>query len=82
MIVVSDVYILFQGIEVKFCSMPSEAKKFVSSQKTVQTESETHPTSYTNGIGGSFPFQYVKPTTYRHLMPMLRLRTAIPPIPQ
>jgi len=77
-----EVYLLFQGIEVKFCSIPSEGEKCVSSQKTVQTESATRPISYTNGTGRSFLFQYVKLTAYGHLMPMLRLSTAVSPVPQ
>jgi hypothetical protein len=46
----------------------------------IQTGSGVHPASYAMGTGGSF--RGVKLTTHLHIMPRLRMRGAIPPLPQ
>jgi hypothetical protein len=51
----------------------------------IQTRSGTHPASYPMGTGGLFPRvqsgRGVKLTTHLHLVPRLRMREAIPPLP-
>jgi len=52
----------------------------------IQTESRAHPTSYPRGTEGTLPRGWnvrgVNLTIHIHLMPSLRIRKAIPPLPQ
>jgi len=56
-------------------------EKYFSFQKSVQTDSRAHPLSYSANNGGSYSGRFrgrgVKLTTHIHLVPKLRMSTAI-----
>jgi len=60
--------------------------KFYSLRHQVQTASWANPTSYPMSTGSSIPWGKaaggVKLTTYLHLVPRLRMRGALPPLPK
>jgi hypothetical protein len=69
-----------RGISVRFPTKAGNNSLLYS----VQIGPGTHPASYTMDTVGSFPrgkAGVVEPTTHLHLMPRVKTRGAIPPVP-
>jgi hypothetical protein len=71
-------------LRVRQPGLDSRQKRGTSLHHRVQTGSGAHPASYPTGTGGSFPGvkrRGVKLTTHLHLVPRLRMRGDIYPLP-